>query len=200
MQAAQAAWGKILKWMQATWLNPLMVIVVLILIALIVGGYVGPKWTWVSPPSTLWAWLTDLSVPGTIGGVIAGFLTTQKSAQQDSMVAGFKQNVGNLILTVAPAKNADQIKIAQQQANALTHSVVPKLDALHKAEAVAFLNWGNHIDYTEKTSKTAFKDALRKPLKAQLHFSALADIPQSATVAGNITKFITSDELKDLLE
>src|SRR5260370_25737843 len=119
MQAAQAAWGKILKWMQATWLNPLMVIVVLILIALIVGGYVGPKWTWVSPPSTLWAWLTYLSVPGTIGRGIAGFLTTQKSAQQDTMLAGFKQNVGNLILTAAPAKHPDQITIEHQQTNAL---------------------------------------------------------------------------------
>ncbi len=184
------------KWLQAPWYNRWIAGLVLILLVLTILGYVIP-WSWVgvSGHVFLWDWLSALSIPGTIGGVIVGFVSTHKNAQQDANTATLQLSIGSQFLTAAQApiaNQAAQFDSARNNSLALTASVVPSLDAKHKAEALAFLSWGGHIkgDVDAEGLKAAMPHL-------QLFSYELGD-PIAAQDARR--KFITIDQLKKLLK
>src|SRR6266702_5655222 len=99
--------------------------IIIVLGIIVYFGYTSPAWSWVgvaNPPKLLWDWLSALGITSALGGLIIGFVSTQKSAQQDSKVATYKEQVGSRFLSTASSNER------QRQALALIASVLPSID------------------------------------------------------------------------
>jgi len=156
-----------------TWRQALIILGAIGVLVLVVEGYTNPAWGWVGignpSPKLLWDWLSALSIPTALGGVIVGFLFSQNNAQQDGMESTYKQNIGNLYLSAFPEAQNEERK---RQARALTASVLPSLNARHQGEVLAYLQMPYRIlcnGTFQKSQEARSGLGLASPHRTSLH-------------------------------